>query len=188
MGILYKMTLDCKIRRVPPTTALKRRALALKVPLARFNAMTCRDICREVRKRRVELWETQKRCEAARIDWLENEVKKQAQAAGDDNWEKNLNKMIRVAEERSINRKLTAITKGINNGALDQIEMATHDLFYSVQMRKLYHYEAGNFKVYPQKGDSKFYSHHFLKVLLADARKVLVGKDSEGYWCVEDTL
>ena len=39
-----------------------------------------------------------------------------------------------------------------------------------------------------RKKEIKLYSHHFLKVLLADARKVLVGKDSEGYWCVEDTL
>ena len=95
--------------------------------------------------------------------------------------------MIQVAEERSINRKLTAITKGINNGALDQIEVATHDWFYSVKMPKLYHYEAGNFKAYPQKGDNKCDSHHFLKVLPADAQQVLVGKDNEGYWCVEDT-
>ena len=77
--------------------------------------------------------------------------------------------MIRFAEERSINRKLSAITKGRNDGALDRIEVATHDWFYSVQMRKLYHYKAGNFEAYPQKGDNKFYSHHFLKVLTADA-------------------
>ena len=77
---------------------------------------------------------------------LENEVKKRALAAGDDNWEKNLNEMIRVAEERSINRKSTSITKGINGGALDRIKVATHDWFHSVQMRELYHHEAGNLR------------------------------------------
>ena len=63
---------------------------------------------------------------------LENEVKKRALAAGDDNWEKNLNEMIRVAKERSTNRKLTSITKGINEGALHCIKVATHDWFHSV--------------------------------------------------------
>ena len=119
---------------------------------------------------------------------LENEVKKRALAAGDDNWEKNLNEMIRVAEERSINRKSTSITKGINGGALDRIKVATHDWFHSVQVRELYHYEAGNFEAYPQKGDNKFYSHQFPKPLPADARQVPVRKDSEGYWYVEDSL
>ena len=52
----------------------------------------------------------------------------------------------------------------------------------------MYHYEAGNFEAYPQKGDKTFYSHHFLKVLPLDARQVLVGKDAEGYWRIQDTL
>ena len=101
----------------------------------------------------------------------ETEVKKRAQAAGDNNWENNLTEMIRVAEERSINMKLTAITKGINDGPLDRIEVSTHDWFYSIQMRELYHYKAGNFEMYTQKGENKFYTHHFLKVLPADARQ-----------------
>ena len=55
-----------------------------------------------------------------------------------------MTEMIRVAEERSINRKLIAITKGINDGALDRIELATHDWFYFFQMHNLYHYKTGN--------------------------------------------
>ena len=55
-------------------------------------------------------------------------------------------------------------------------------------MRELYYYEVGNLEAYPQKGDNKFYSHHFLKVLTEDARQVLVRKDSECYWYVEDSL
>ena len=144
--------------------------------------MTRGEICKEMRKTRTELWDAQKRCEEGCADWLEKEVKERAQAAGYENWEKNLTEVIRVAEERSINRKLTAIKKGINDDALDRIEVATHDWFYSVQMRELYQYEARNFKAYPQKGKNKVYTHHFLKVLPADARQVLVGKDGEGYW------
>ena len=105
MVILYKMVIDCKTRRATPTAALERRALALKVPLARFDEMTREGICKEMRKTRTELWDAQKRCEEGCADWLEKEVKKRAQAAGDENWEKNLTEMIRVAEERSINRK-----------------------------------------------------------------------------------
>ena len=97
---------------------MARRALALEVPLAQFESMTCSEVCREVQKRRAELWEAQKRCEAGRIEWLETEVRKRAEAAGDKNWEKNLNEMIRVTEERGINRKLSAITKVINEGTL----------------------------------------------------------------------
>ena len=88
--ILYKMVLDCKGRGAPPTSALMRRSLALEVPLAQLMTMTWIDIHREASQRRVELWNTQKLCKAGHIDWLENEVKKRAQAAGDDNWEKKV--------------------------------------------------------------------------------------------------
>ena len=52
MVILYKIALDYKIRRSPPTAALERRTLALKVPLASFDEMTCRDIRKEERGKR----------------------------------------------------------------------------------------------------------------------------------------
>ena len=87
--------------------------------------------------------------------------------------------MIRVAEERSTNRKLTAITKGNKDGALDRIKIATYDWFYSAQTEELYHYEEGNFEAYPQKEGNKFYTHHFLKVLPEDARQMLAEKDGE---------
>ena len=51
MVILYTMALDCQMRRAPPTAALERRALALKVPLVRFDEMTCGDIRKEMRKK-----------------------------------------------------------------------------------------------------------------------------------------
>ena len=48
--------------------------------------MTCREICKEVKRKGAELWDAQKRCEAGRAEWLETEVKKRAHAAEDDNW------------------------------------------------------------------------------------------------------
>ena len=47
--ILYKLILNYKLRWVPPTSALLRRATALKVPLAQFEQITCKDITKEVR-------------------------------------------------------------------------------------------------------------------------------------------
>ena len=66
--------------------------------------------------------------------------------------------MIRVAEEKSITRKLTAITKGNKDGALDRIEIATHDRFHSNQTQELYHYEERNFEAYPKKEKNKVYT------------------------------
>ena len=60
MVILYKMALDCKMRRAPLAAGLERRAPALKLPLALFEEMTCRDIRNEVREKRTELWDAQK--------------------------------------------------------------------------------------------------------------------------------
>ena len=58
--ILNKTILDCKPRRVPPTSALLRRTTALEVPLAQFEQMTCREITKEVQRCRTKLWEVQK--------------------------------------------------------------------------------------------------------------------------------
>ena len=85
MVILYKMILDYKSRRVPPTSTLLRRATTLKVPLAQFEQITCREITKEVQRCKTELWEVQKRCDAEQVEWLENEVKARAKAAGNEN-------------------------------------------------------------------------------------------------------
>ena len=115
-------------------------------------------------------------------------MKKQAQAAGHGDRERNLTDVIRVAEERSIFRKLTAITKRNKDGALGRIEVATHDWFHSTQTRELYHYNKGNFEAYPHKDGDSFFAHHFLKVLPVDAKQVLAEKDEEGYWRIDNRL
>ena len=71
--------------------------------------------------KRAELCDTPKRREAKRAEWSETEVKKRAQAARDENWEKNLTEMTRVAEERITNGKLTAVANEIDDGALNRI-------------------------------------------------------------------
>ena len=58
--ILYKMIHECKVRRAPWISAFVQRALALEVPLAQFESMTCIKVCMEVQERRAELWEAKK--------------------------------------------------------------------------------------------------------------------------------
>ena len=96
--------------------------------------------------------------------------------------------MIRVTEERSTNRNLTAITKDNKDRALDRIEITTHDGVHSAQTQELYHYDEGDLEAYPQKEGNKFFTHHFLKVLPEDARQVLAEKDEEDYWRIKNRL
>ena len=60
MVILYKMIFDCKKIRAPPTAALERRAIVLQVYFARLAVITQREICKEMRAQKKELWEAQK--------------------------------------------------------------------------------------------------------------------------------
>ena len=67
------------------------------------------------------------------MEWTKKEAQKRAAAAGDLDWEKGPEQMLRVAESRTINWKLGAITKGRFSLALDRIEVPTHDWFHSLK-------------------------------------------------------
>ena len=71
--------------------------------------------------------------------------------------------MLQVAESRSANRKITAITKG-RSPPLDRIEVLQYDWFYSRGANEIYHYTASNFKAYPSVADNTFYKHHTLNI------------------------
>ena len=109
---VYKMMLDCRSRNAPPTTALEKRAATLGVDLSQFDTITRGSLRKEVCKRQVALWKSQKTCKAGQTEWLKMKAKARAVAAGNKDWEKRLNEMVRVTESRAINRKLGAITKG----------------------------------------------------------------------------
>ena len=70
--------------------------------------------------------------------------------------ERILIEMIRVAEERILNRKLTAITKGNNARALDRVEIATHGWFHSKQTHELYRYKEGILRRTHEKTEKGF--------------------------------
>ena len=88
--------------------------------------------------------------------------------------------MLRVAESRFTNRKITAVTKGRSH-PLDRIQMPKHDWFYSKKANEIYHYTAGNFEAYPSASDNTFHKHHTLKVLPKDVVQTLVEDKDNRY-------
>lgn len=110
--ILWKMILDCKRRRAPPTDEVKHRAKEYNLRLEESMEMSEKLIRKEVYRRKKDLWAAQKTCEEDRSEWLKGEAMNRAQAMGDKEWEAGLKRMIHTAESRAVNRKLTAITKG----------------------------------------------------------------------------
>ena len=103
------------------------------------------------------------------MEWLTQIAQDRSQAEGNPDWETKMKQMLKDAQERAINRKLTATTKGIYR-PLNTIQIPTHDCFLSPQQNKLYKYEHGNFKAYPADASLlTFYTHHTLKVLPPDS-------------------
>ena len=184
--VIFNMILDCKIRRAPFSPALLRRAKSMDVDTSKFEAATPAGMRKEVHQRRKDLWEAQKNAEENRAEWLKTEAKERARATGDEEWEKGLKNMLRVAESRSTNRKITAVTKG-RSRPLDRIQVPGHDWFYSKKANEIYRYTAGNFEAYPAAPDDTFYKHHTLKVLPKDAVQTLV-RDNNGRYHITKIL
>jgi len=111
------------------------------------------------------------------MKWLHQIAQDQSRAEVNPDWEATMKQMLKDAQERSINRKLTAVTKGVYR-PLDAIQIPTHEWFLSPQQTELYQYEQGNFKACPADSNiSTFYTHHTLKVLPPDAVLVDVELD-----------
>ena len=83
MLIVYKMMLDWRSRNAPPITALTKRGAALNVDLTMFDMLSQGGPRKEVCKRRAALWNSQKACEAGRMEWLNKKAEERAEAAGD---------------------------------------------------------------------------------------------------------
>jgi hypothetical protein len=118
------------------------------------------------------LREVQFRASEARQQWLEANAINIAKAAGQPDWRKHTEKMLRDEKDREVNRKLTCITKG-SHQSLDWIEIPTGEWYYSHQKREIYRYDKGVFESYaawsPTAGlvpthPWKFFGHHHLKV------------------------
>ena len=81
--------------------------------------------------------------------------------------------MMRTAEDRATNRKLTAITKGPHH-FLDRLKVMMDEWLFSPAQREIYRYADGVFEAYPSAGDGAYYTHHSLRVPGKDARPVAV--------------
>ena len=126
----YKMALDCVSRMAPPTPKLEENADQLAIDLGELMAKSREELLRDVERKRQELWEAQKTCEPDMVHWINTELKPKAKAAGDKEWVRGANKMVKTARDRAVNRKLKAVTKG-RHLALDRIQIPTHKWYHS---------------------------------------------------------
>ena len=173
---------DCKRRGAPPTKALLRLGVRLSLDIPTLIELPEREIRLQMRRSRQTLWECQKRSESLRSDWLENEARMRATAAGDMDWEKRLRNMRSQITKSAVNRKLTAITKG-QRGALKMILIPTHEWFYSESQKELYRYNDGVFEAFPAAMEAQFFTHSSRKMLPDDIQAVTVEKDEmDNYW------
>lgn len=186
--LAMRYLLDCKRRGAPPTKALLRLGKRLSIDIYSLLELTERQIRLQLRQSRKTLWDCQKKSESLRSDWLENEARMRATAAGDMDWEKRLRNMRRKITTNAVNRKLTAITKG-RRGALTMIQIPTHDWFYSETQQELYHYTNGVFDAFPKAMEAQFFTHSSRKVLPEDIQAVTVEHDPIGnYWNITNVL
>ncbi len=182
--------LDCKHRQAHLSPALVQLYESLSLDYRTIYSTSTESSLRiEVRKRRQELWDTQKNCKNLRKEWLITIAKDRARATDNPNWERKMKNMIRITKECAVNRKLTMVTKGAG-GALDRIQIPTHEWFYSPKYYdELYHYDQGDFEAYPSTGEATFFTHHTLKVLPSDVE--LVNTELRGTpprWHITDYL
>ncbi len=152
----------------------------MEVDLSQYYDFSIINMRKEVHRHRKDLGKAQKDAEPVRLEWLKKESIERAKATGDNDWEKALKEMRRIAEVRAVNRKISAVKKG-RFRPLDRIQVPQHHFYYSKAANELYHYTDGNFEAYPSTGDDEFYHHHTFKVLPKDAIQALVRDTGERY-------
>jgi hypothetical protein len=174
--LLYKHILDCKYQCSPLTPSIQQWAATLGVDPETTLSQPSTQIRKEVTRLCQEMWTTQKTSKEARMEWLNKIAQDQAQAENIPNWETKIKQMLKEAQERSINKKLTTATKGAYH-SLNTIQIPTHEWFYSEEQNELYQYKQGNFKAHPPISEGTthtFKTHHTLKVLPPDAILITV--------------
>ena len=181
--IFYKSLLNCRGRRAEWSDGIKASAERLNIDLAQFDHSTYNSLRQEVANRRKELWTSQKECAELRIKWLEELAQDRARAEGKPDWEKKMKDMVRTAEERTINRKLTSIIKG-QHQRLDRIQIPLYDWFYSKKEDEIYHYSDGVFESHAAAKKSIFHLHHTLKVPPPDSVPVEIVRSDD--WLILD--
>ena len=168
----WKSVHSAKCLRQPIPNATVRKAEKLEIPMQPLIQMSTRQARTQVREAVQELREVQYDASTKRQEWLEVNAQIIARAAGEPDWKKHMELMLRQEKDREINRKLTAIVKGPHQ-SLNWIEVPIGEWFFSREKGEIYRYDKGVFESYsawsPQPGliptsPWKFYSHHHLKV------------------------
>ena len=88
--LLHKQMLDCKLRRAQMSEALIQQCADLDIDPTIFHQATTEGLRKEVRRRRKDLWDSQKTCEDLRREWLVSVAKDRARAVGNPNWQHKL--------------------------------------------------------------------------------------------------
>ena len=190
----WKAVLSAKRRRAPLPDATIRQATTLAIPIATdVTPLSTAEARKKVRDSRASLWKAQKEATQNRVEWLEHNAQNIARAAGEVDWKKKMDDMIRYTAERGLHRRMTQTLKGSRQG-LDKIEVPIFKWFHSSKTNEIYRYDQGVFEAYapytPQPllhptNSSLFYTHHHLKALPDDATPASVQKDGPYYRLVK---
>jgi hypothetical protein len=168
----WKAILSSKQLQRQPSKAALAMAEKLSINIDDTTPMSRSDARKAVRTARDELREVQYSASEHRQKWLERNAENVARAAGEPDWKKHMERMLRDEKNREVNRKLTGIVKG-SYQSLDWIEVPTGEWYYSREKQEIYHYSKGVFESYAACSPSpslrpthpyKFYRHHHLKV------------------------
>ena len=134
---------------------------------------TINDTKKQLQKAKLHLRDCQRNATELRKQWLESVARWKATNDGDTTAAQTLKIMIQKLQNKQMHLKLSRISKG-PRGALDYIEIPTHDWYYSPKTNELYHYDNGVFETHANRTTSIFYKHHSLKVPPDDTSKATV--------------
>lgn len=190
----WKSVHSSKLMQKSLPQATIRLADKLAVPLQNVATMTRNVARRHVNAACIELRDVQVRASEKRQGWIERNSQDVARAAGEPDWRKHMEKMLREEREREVNRKLTNIVKGPHQ-SLDWIEVPVGEWFYSHTNKEIYRFHRGVFECYAAWTPSpslipshpwKFYSHHHLKVPHDDIVHAQVRTEDE--WLILEAI
>ena len=112
-----------------PSQTILSRANALNINYSWAKYLGKKQARKLIRVARPDLWGAQKNATQERVEGLESNAYNIARAAGELDWKKKVNIMVKLAKERGVNRKMSCAIKGTQQ-SLDQVEMPRFDCFY----------------------------------------------------------
>ena len=204
---LHKGILDCRRRKAPLSEGVLNLAHDLGYDLSKVDETPIPVLRRNAAAAREKLKEVQRSADENRCAWLQERAELPAPAeVGEkdtdsleklrkDIWKTRMKAMIATAEAASTNRKLTAITKGYNQG-FDRVEIPQDEWIYDETKNELYHYQNGVFETHAviQRTANThiqrrvFYAHHSLKVPAKESIPVHVERGTNGTLMIREVI